>query len=147
MRPARPRQLGRLRISYNLRGDPVSGITVFGDYVDADLSRENDNLPRIPPTRLGVRYNWTSGKVSTDLEYYRTFKQDQFASYETRTPGYDMVNATVGYRFDLASARSIELYLRGTNLTNELAFAHTSFVKAQSPLRGRNLVFGLRYQF
>ncbi len=41
----------------------------------------------------------------------------------------------------------LELYLRGSNLTNELAFVHTSFVKDQSPLRGRNFVAGMRYLF
>ncbi|MCA0978840.1 TonB-dependent receptor plug domain-containing protein [Qipengyuania flava] len=37
--------------------------------------------------------------------------------------------------------------VRGSNLTNELAYVHTSFVKDQSPLRGRNVVLGIRTQF
>lgn len=41
----------------------------------------------------------------------------------------------------------MELYVRGTNLLNELAFAHTSFVKDQSPLRGRNIAIGMRHAF
>lgn len=39
------------------------------------------------------------------------------------------------------------IYLRGANLTNELAYSHTSFVKKQSPLRGRSLALGIRYEF
>lgn len=126
---------------------PSSRITVFGDYVDADLKSENDNLPRIPPGRLGARYDLTAGPVSGDVEYYHTFAQDKVASYETHTPGYDMLNATLGYRFDLGQAKAVELYVRGTNLLNELAFAHTSFVKDQSPLRGRSLAVGMRHSF
>ncbi|WP_233503747.1 TonB-dependent receptor domain-containing protein [Sphingomonas psychrotolerans] len=126
---------------------PQSRVTVFGDYVDAKLKNENDNLPRIPPGRLGVRYDATAGPLSGDVEYYHTFQQDKIASYETRTPGYDMLNATLSYRFDLGNERAVDLYVRGSNLLNELAFAHTSFVKDQSPLRGRNFVIGMRHAF
>jgi len=133
------------QVSY--RFSPVSRLIVFGDYVDAELKNENDNMPRIPAGRLGTRYEFTAGAVSGDVEYYHTFTQDKFASYETQTSGYDMLNATLAYRFDLGGAKDMELYVRGTNLLNELAFAHTSFVKDQSPLRGRNIALGMRYQF
>lgn len=122
-------------------------LTVFGDYVRATLKTPDDKLPRIPPGRIGARYEWADGPFSADLEYYRTFAQSRHASYETRTGGYDMLNATLAYRVDLSRERFVEVYLRGTNLTNELAFVHTSFVKDQSPLRGLNLVFGIRHQF
>lgn len=133
------------QISYQVM--PASRVTVFGDYVDADLKREDDNLPRIPPGRLGIRYAHGAGPLSGDVEYYHTFAQGKFASYETRTAGYDMLNATLSYRFDLGDAKAVELYVRGTNLLNELAFAHTSFVKDQSPLRGRSVAIGMRHQF
>jgi iron complex outermembrane receptor protein len=96
---------------------------------------------------LGTRYNYELGRLSAEFEYYHTFAQTKFASYETRTQAYDMFNATLAYRFDLGRAKSVELYLRGTNLTNELALAHTSFVKNQSPLRGRSVAFGMRHTF
>ncbi|WP_231757340.1 TonB-dependent receptor domain-containing protein [Microbulbifer elongatus] len=123
---------------------PVSRVTVFGDYVDADLKSEDDRLPRMPPGRLGVRYDWESGPFAANLEYYRTASQDRVASYETPTDGYNMANMTISYQFNNDAT---EAYLRGVNLTNELAFMHTSFVKEQSPLRGRNLILGLRHQF
>ncbi len=133
------------QISYRL--DARSQVTVYGDYVDADLKGVNGNLPRLPPGRLGVRYALTEGPVSADVDYSRTFAQNRFASYETRTAGYDNLNATFAYRFDVGPSKSVEFYVRGTNLTNQLAFAHTSFVMNQSPLRGRNVVLGMRHQF
>ncbi|WP_148276533.1 TonB-dependent receptor domain-containing protein [Sphingobium sp. SYK-6] len=133
------------QIGYQLT--PQSRVTIFGDYVDARLKSEDDNLPRIPPGRLGVRYDLTAGPLSGDVEYYHTFEQDKIASYETRTAGYDMLNATLSYRFDLGRAKAVEFYVRGTNLLNELAFAHTSFVKDQSPLRGRSVAIGMRHAF
>lgn len=133
------------QVSYQLA--PTSRVTLFGDYVNAKLKSENDNLPRIPPGRLGARYEYSVGPLSGDVEYFRTFKQDKVASFETRTPGYDMLSATLSYRFDLGQAKAVELYVRGTNLLNELAFAHTSFVKEQSPLRGRSIALGMRHAF
>lgn len=133
------------QVSYQF--DPASRLTVFGDYVDTNIRHNDDNLPRIPPGRLGARYEYTNGPVSGDLEYYHTFEQNKVASYETRTQGYDMLNATLSYRLDLGGAKNVELYVRGTNLLNELAFVHTSFVKDQSPLRGRNLTVGMRHAF
>ncbi len=125
----------------------ASRLTLFGDYVHAHLKSEDDNLPRIPPGRLGARYDWERGPFAAGLEYYRTFAQEKVASYETETDGYDMLGATAAYRLDLPSGRAVEVYARGSNLTNELAFVHTSFVKDQSPLRGRNIVFGVRTSF
>ncbi len=133
------------QISY--RFAPRFLATLFGDYVRTRLRSEDDHLPRIPPMRLGARYEGGWGPWTAELEYYRTFSQDRFASYETQTAGYDMVNATVSYALDVGVGRPLDIYLRGTNLTNELALAHTSFVKDQSPLRGRNVGIGVRYQF
>ena len=133
------------QVSYAL--DPSSRITLFGDYVATDLTGDDENLPRIPPGRLGARYEYAAGPLSADVEYYRTFEQDKVAAYETPTQGYNMVSATIAYRIAMAEGADLELYARGTNLTNELAFVHTSFVKEQSPLRGRNIVFGVRTQF
>jgi len=131
--------------SYRLT--PASKVTVFGDYVHAELGDEKGYLPRIPPARLGGRYEGAWGPLSAGFEVYRQFTQDRLAPLETRTDGYNMVNATVAYRFPHSPGRWTELYLSGTNLTDELAYSHASFVKAQSPLRGRNIVFGLRNQF
>ena len=131
--------------SYRLT--PASKVTVFGDYVHAELADEKGYLPRIPPARLGARYQGDWGPLSAGFELYRQFTQDRLAPLETRTDGYNMLNATLAYRFPHGVGRWTEVYLSGTNLTDELAYSHASFVKAQSPLRGRNIVFGLRNQF
>lgn len=126
---------------------PASRITVFGDHVRARMKRVDDHLPRIPRGRLGVRLETSRGPLSADLEVSRTFGQSRIAAYETETAGYNMVNATVAYRIDVGQRKSVELYARSTNLGNELAYAHTSFVKNQSPLRGRSIAFGIRHAF
>ena len=122
-------------------------LSVFGDYVRAKLKDDGGDLPRIPAGRLGARADAHVGPFTADAEVYRVFEQGRVADYETRTPGYYMLNATLAYRLDLGGERSAEVFVRGTNLTDELAYNHTSFIKNASPLRGRNFVFGLRTAF
>jgi iron complex outermembrane receptor protein len=104
------------------------------------------DLPRIPAGRLGVRGDVAKGAWSGNAEYVRVFDQDEIAAYESATPGYDMVNATVAYDFAVGGLES-QVFLRGTNLLDELALNHASFVSDLAPLRGRNFVLGLRTRF
>lgn len=131
--------------TYNF--SPNFAASIFGDYVRAKLKDDQGNLPRIPPGRLGARIEGNWGGFSVHTEYYHVFEQDKIASYETATPGYDMLNATIAYDFDLGDGDKVQLFVRGTNLTDELAYNHASFIKNAAPLRGRNVVFGVRTSF
>lgn len=126
---------------------PASRVGVFGDYVRAKLIDRPGNLPRIPPARLGARYDWTSGPWAAEAEFYRTFSQEKVGAHESPTPGYSMLNATVSFQLDHGHVHPLEVYARGTNLTDQLAYEHSSFVKDQSPLRGRSLLLGVRQRF
>lgn len=133
---------GELRHSFS---DGFSA-AVFGDYVRAKFDNGAGSLPRIPAGRLGVRGDYHQGPWSVDLEYIRTFEQEHIAAFETRTDGYDMVNATVA--FDVYSnGFKTQLFLRGTNLLDELAFNHASYLARVAPLRGRNMAVGVRTLF
>ena len=57
-----------------------------------------------------------------------------------------MVNATVAYDLPMGPVIG-QLFLRGTNLLDERALNHASFVSTSAPLRGRNVVLGLRALF
>lgn len=119
--------------------------TVFGDYVVAKFD-DGTALPRIPAARLGARADFRYDRWSGNLEYYRVFEQKRIADFETPTPGYNMLNATLAYDFGTGPFRN-QLFLRGTNLLNETALNHASFIKDKAPLRGRNIVLGLRSEF
>ncbi|AKM09103.1 TonB-dependent receptor [Croceicoccus naphthovorans] len=126
---------------------PNVGLAVFGDYVRAKLKDGGGNLPRIPAGRLGGRVDGVFGPLYGDVELYQVFEQGRIASFETRTSGYTMINATLAYSFDIGERANAELFLRGTNLANELAYNHASFIKDAAPLRGRSLLIGLRAGF
>ena len=125
---------------------PWLGATVFGDYVRAELKDNDGNLPRIPAARLGVRADVLHNNWSGDVEYVRTFKQDDIADFERETPGYDMVNATVAYDVNLPGVTS-QIFLRGTNLLDERALNHASYLTHVAPLKGRGFSVGIRARF
>lgn len=124
---------------------PWLSVGAFGDYVQAEL-KDGGDLPRIPAGRLGGRADAYAGAWSGHLEYIHVFDQDRVADYEEATPGYDMVNATVAYDFDIGGFGS-QVFVRGTNLLDETALNHASFISTLAPLRGRNFVVGLRTRF
>ncbi|MDO8408558.1 MAG: TonB-dependent receptor [Phenylobacterium sp.] len=120
-------------------------VSAFGDRVKAELD-DGGPLPRIPAARLGGRGEFVAGAWSGDLEYIRIFEQDDIAAFETSTPGHDMVNATLAYDF-AAGAFDSQLFVRGTNLLDETALSHTSYLSTLAPQRGRSFLVGLRTQF
>lgn len=127
---------------------PIFGLTLFGDYVQARLrSGDGDrDLPRIPAHRFGLRMDAKWQGWRGELEWYRVGRQDQVAEFETSTPGYNMVNLSAVYDTRLAGL-PWQFYVKATNLGDELAYAHTSFIKHAAPLAGRNLSAGIKVMF
>lgn len=119
-------------------------VTVFGDIVRAEFDG-GDNLPRISPARYGGRLNASYRMIDGELEYYRVARQGDVADYEEKTPGYDMLNMTLSYRF--GGDERYTLFLRGSNLLDDEVWNHTSFLANVVPLPGRNLSAGLKVAF
>lgn len=134
---------GEVRHQFN----KVFSAGVFGDYVRGRLTGGDGNLPRIPAARLGVRADATWRQWSGGVEYARVFRQNDIASYESSTAGYDMVNAVVSYRHALNTDTAYEIYLRGTNLLDKLAYNHASFISRAAPLAGRSVLLGVRVTY
>jgi iron complex outermembrane receptor protein len=116
--------------------------TVFGDYVRAEL-KDGGNLPRIPASRYGTRLNAKVQAVSGELEYYRVNEQDDIAGFEALTPGYDMLNLTLSFNV----LDETVMYLRGSNLLDEVVWNHASYLAHVVPLPGRGVTAGLRMSF
>ncbi|MFW7340753.1 TonB-dependent receptor [Pollutimonas sp. H1-120] len=129
------------------RFNPYLTASVFGDMVRGKLTGKDGNLPRIPAVRAGVRLQARlGGDWSSNVEAYRVFRQDRLAGYESETPGYNMLN--LGIEYDgRAGALDYTAYLRATNLANQQAFNHASFISSAAPLPGRRVMLGLRMYY
>ncbi len=130
----------RQRLTRNL------GITLFGDMVRAKLDT-GGYLPRIPAARAGLRLDASWQAWDGQVEWVQTARQDRIADFETATPGYGMLNLGVTYSSRFAGGTPWQFYVKGTNLTDRLAYAHTSFIKNAAPLMGRNITVGMRVSF
>lgn len=119
-------------------------LTVFSDYINAEV--EDDNLPRTPPMRFGSELSYVNDGLTADVGFTWYDDQTDVASYETTTDGYTLVNANVQYEI---SGQGVDwvLFAKGSNLTDEEARVHTSFLKDKAPLPGRNITFGVRALF
>ncbi|HEV7867734.1 MAG TPA: hypothetical protein VGO90_08635, partial [Chthoniobacteraceae bacterium] len=73
-------------------------------------------------------------------------RQNRTAAFELPTDSYVLLNASVSYRFKTGPV-DFDVFVRGTNLTNEEARQHTSFLKEIAPLPGRGVLVGLRAEF
>ena len=109
--------------------------TVSTDGVVEYLRAKADaDLPRIPPLSVLVGLNARKGPLSMRGEFDWANGQDNTAPFELKTDGYTLLNASVAY--DLSEALTVRVGV--DNLTDEDARQHTSFLKDQVPLPGRN---------
>ena len=122
------------------------GITVFGDVVRARLA-DGSRLPRVAPGRVGVRLDGHWQGWEGMVEWVQTRGVRQVAEYESPTRGYGMLNLGLTYTRPLADGRRWQIYVRGSNLTNRLAFSHLWYIKDAAPLAGRSIAVGARYAF
>ncbi|NBB92872.1 MAG: TonB-dependent receptor [Gammaproteobacteria bacterium] len=115
------------------------------DWVRAELD-SGENLPRISPARYLAGVDWHLGDFRGSLDYQHVTDADDLAPNETPTDGYDMLDVNLSYFFDLGGAE-LEAFARFSNLLDEEARVHTSYLKNFAPLPGRNFGVGLRGRF
>ncbi|MBC7708924.1 MAG: TonB-dependent receptor [Rhizobacter sp.] len=120
------------------------GFTSMADTVRGSIACiECGNLPRMSPSRIGGKLTWRSGGWYADGGALHVFKQDRIAAFETATPGYTRIDASLRYRWAYSTNRNADFYLLGKNLSNRDMRVHTSFLKDFAPLPGRSVFVGV----
>lgn len=120
-------------------------LRAFGDHVRGELDG-GENLPRIAPSRFGLDMNWKAERWRAALGATRVMRQDDVAADETETAGYTLVDAHFAWHWD-TDDYGWEVFVDGNNLTDETARVHTSFLKDNVVLPGRNFGLGVRMFF
>ena len=121
-------------------------LRVFADRVRARLE-SGGNLPRIVPARVGSQLRWERDAWRATLGAVRFLRQDDVAAFEAPGPGYTLVDAHLAWHVDTDAGNGWEVFLDGTNLLDEEARPHTSFLKDLAPLPGRGIAVGVRAFF
>lgn len=116
------------------------------DYVNAELKANHLALPRIPPLRARLGFDWQYKDFRLSPELIMARDQERIFTTETRTPGYGIVNLLAGYTFATEHAAHI-FSVNGFNLGNKLYFNHLSFIKDIAPEIGRGVRFSYTVRF
>jgi iron complex outermembrane receptor protein len=103
-------------------------------------------LPRIPPLRGRIGFDWRWRGLSVRPEGILVDAQDDIFPTETRTAGYGLFNLNASYT--IARQHSVQVFsVSAFNLNDKLYRNHLSFIKDLAPEIGRGVRFGYTVRF
>ena len=143
-----------------LRGIDLAGSVTFAEFdggsaaltfladtvaLTIDVSG-NDNVPLVPPSRVGMGLRVEKGRYSADLDYLHVFEQSDNADFELPTDSYADLRLHLAAEYEFGNAR-VRAFLQGRNLTDDEQRHHSSIVKDMAPAPGRTVVIGTEVSF
>ena len=125
----------------------VWGIDGQYDFVHAVLA-DGTYVPKMPPHRLGGGIYYRDKNWLARVNLLHAFAQHEFATFDTPTPGYNLLNAELSYTTKLERRAGlvpeITVGIRGENLLNDDIRNSVSYKKDEVLQPGTNIrVFGL----
>ncbi|MGB1158713.1 MAG: TonB-dependent receptor [Porticoccaceae bacterium] len=105
------------------------------------------NVPRIVPARNLYKIAYREDGLMASLSLQDVGKQSDTATGESATDGFQMLNLNLSKVIKVGNQSHVTLSLFGKNLLDEAARNHSSFVKNEVPLPGRNLGLKASYAF
>ena len=111
----------------------------FGrDVVNAEFS-DGHFVPRINPARNIYSLSYKQNDVVFKLNFKDVDKQRDIGEGETVTKGYRMLDTRITKTFNLRDNNELRVSIFGNNLLDEVARNHSSWVKNEVPLPGKNI--------
>lgn len=129
----------------NRNGHEVD-LDLFGDAVRATLDDTDEDVPRLPPARIGAQLNYKQSHWWTYVRAFHNMAQNNPGEDETPTDGYTRIDAAVYYKLPVADGL-LTMFLKGNNLSNAEIRNSTSFLRDIAPEPGRGAEIGMRYAF
>jgi len=125
----------------------VWGVDGQYDFVRATFS-DGTFVPKRPPDRLGADIYYRDTHWFARVNLLHAFAPNEFAAFDTATPGYNLLNAEVRYTFkvDLPGSVLPEMTIgrRGENLLKDDIRLSKSFRKEEVLQPGTNVrLFGI----
>ena len=126
-------------LELSIARDSVSGEFTDGTYI-----------PRMMPARNIFSVNYKRNTLEFDMSFKDVEKQDKYSisnPLETMTKGYQMLDMKLTQKLVTDSGRVVQASIFGKNMLDEVARNHTSFVKNEVPLPGKNVGINFRVTF
>ncbi len=127
------------------KGEFTIGGNLVADYVRATLE-DGSPVPRIPPLRILGGIDANQGPFGGRVEVEHVTKQARIAAFETETPAFTLVNASLTWH-PFGAKRETALILSANNIFDVDARRHASFTKDFVPLAGRDIRIAARISF
>jgi iron complex outermembrane receptor protein len=128
------------------RGAHEFSVDVFGDYTRATLEDSNQDVPRMPPARIGTRFNYAVGNWSGLISAMHGFAQNRPGANESDTSSYTRLDAAAYYDF-AALGGDWQAYIKANNLANAEIRNSASYLRNYAPEPGRGIELGVNFSF
>ena len=106
---------------------------------------DGGNVPRITPVKDVYRLAINQDNVTYDFKISDVQREDDLGFGETVTKGFTMVDFDLRRSISIGNEEELILSIFGRNLLDAKARSHTSYVKDEVPMPGRN--FGIKLNF
>ncbi|PLW69206.1 TonB-dependent receptor [Pseudohalioglobus lutimaris] len=126
-------------------GDGDLRLRLFGDLIRGELDN-GDNVPRLPPRRVGARLSWTNDSWQFWGQVVDAADQDRAGANAEETDGYTRWDMGLDYRLPIAAGELVA-FVNLNNISDEEIRLSTSFLRDVAPEGGRSIEAGLRYSF
>ena len=132
------------RLGIGLRDDLT--LNLGADFVDAQDTQTNTALPRIPPLRGRIGFDYKRGGFSLRPELVLANRQSQTFTLETPTAGYAKLDLNASYTIPVRHGVhqfSVSVF----NVGDRFYRNHSSFIKDLAPEMGRGVRFSYIVRF
>ena len=119
-------------------GDGDLTLSFGRDSVSGEF-RDDSNIPRMTPDRNIYAISYAKNSLELKLDLKDVGSQRDIGTNETVTSGFNMLNFNAVKTFNFGKKQTATVSLFAKNLLDEVARNHSSFVKDEVPLPGRNL--------
>ena len=119
-------------------GDGDLTLSFGRDSVSGEF-RDDSNIPRMTPDRNIYAISYAKNSLELKLDLKDVGSQRDIGTNETVTSGFNMLNLNAVKTFTFGKKQTATVSLFAKNLLDEVARNHSSFVKDEVPLPGRNL--------
>jgi iron complex outermembrane receptor protein len=137
-----------LQISRSINVANGSLVASLGrDYVDAQFD-QGGYIPRTVPTRNLVSLNYSGNDGLNWLVSLKDIQgQSKVVANEEATDGYQWLDVKLSKGFKLSNTEVLNVSVFAKNLMNKVARNHSSFVKEEVPLPGKNIGIKAKLSF
>lgn len=124
-----------------------STLAAFADQVRGRLPDLQQDVPRQPAARWGLRLETAYAAWAGELRVVRTLPQRRPGENETPTAASTQLHASLRWTSPRTAGLRPSAYLVGRNLTNQDVRSSTSFLRNYAPEPGRTVEAGVELRF